>query len=85
MSEITIPDYSKPNPLDEDERGELRDWFDTSGRWSERMTNLYRLVESIVSKRQRQAMALAWEQGWVAAGNHYDANDNPYGELESER
>lgn len=62
--------------LTQEQRGELRDWFDEPGRWPERMAALYRLVESVTADRAR----LAWEQGWVARGNDWDVSDNPYGE-----
>lgn len=41
--------------LRESERATLRDWYDQSGRWIERMTALYRLVEEIAARREEAA------------------------------
>ena len=73
MSEMQIESASDVT-LPPEQRAALRDWFDESGYWAERMTALYRLVERMLAERAE----LAWEQGWVARGNHWDVEANPY-------
>lgn len=60
--------------LTDEERGDLRDWYDQSGTWHVRMAALYRAVEDLIADR----LEVAWEQGWVARGNAYEVGDNPY-------
>ncbi len=68
--------------LAESDRAKLRDWLDQPGVWTERMGNLYRLVERISERHSKKAAALGWEQGWVARGNDWGVDDNPYGRQE---
>lgn len=65
--------------LSPEHRALLRDWYDQGGRWSERMSALYRIVEQIASDHVDGASAVAWEQGWVARGNDWAVSDNPHG------
>lgn len=64
--------------LRQSERAKLRDWYDQSGQWIERMSALYALVEAMIDRRTKKALALGWEQGWVARGNGYEVGENPH-------
>lgn len=70
-----FPKPDAPTKLRESERAKLRDWYDDSGPWPERMSSLYRIIEGIIRRRADERMpadaatALALADDWDAIAN----------------
>lgn len=57
MSDTEAVDVAAVVRLSASEKADLRDWYDWGGRYNERMSRLYRVVEGLVAARVEAAEA----------------------------